>query len=506
MYKVGLNIKTETTTCPNRPATLVINMDTINNDGNNRHCNDIETDSSCITTIDGSYGEGGGQILRNACAYAAILGENVRIVNIRAGRSKPGLRPQHLVGLKLLAAASGGKLAEGNQIGSTEILFLVENDNTSSLNDTNSSTCCEHNREYIGDTQTAGSVCLLLQAVFPLALLRSRRKVMLHDIRNKNNDDDDFIRFILKGGTDAAFAPPFDYFRYIFLSILQNNCGLGEKIEHNISMIRRGFYPRGGGEIRVAIPHLSSTTMLLSLPPIRLVERGEISGITIRVFSAGRCPSSAARTLSVNVKNILLSYPIYKKIPIKVIITQESSKVDTTAASTSATSGRRGRGRSHQPTNSECGLLIVAKTDTGCVFGGSAVGSPKVSLIETATLATNEVIQALHGGGCVDDYLQDQLILYMTLAEGVSEIVTNSLTPHTRTAIWLASQMVPSVRFEIIKLVAAGYTQNEGTDYDYGDSDSCDIISQRIIPGRHRIRCHGIGFRPTNTNNTSIID
>mmetsp|Transcript_14923 Transcript_14923/g.16999 ORF Transcript_14923/g.16999 Transcript_14923/m.16999 type:complete len:114 (-) Transcript_14923:11-352(-) len=103
----------------------------------------------------------------------------------------------------------------------------------------------------------------------------------------------------------------------------------------------------------------------------------------------------------------------------------------------------------------------------------------------------------MDGGGCVDEYLQDQLILYMTLAEGVSEIVTNSLTPHTRTAIWLASQMVPSVRFEIKKLVAAGYTQNERADYDYDDNDS-RVISQRIIPGRHRIRCYGIGFCPTD--------
>lgn len=105
------------------------------------------------TTIDGSFGEGGGQILRNACTYAAILGTNVRIKNIRAGRKTPGLRPQHLVGLRLLAEASGGCLKEGNHVGSTEILFEGSGYNAQR---------CEANREYIGDTHTAGSVCLLM--------------------------------------------------------------------------------------------------------------------------------------------------------------------------------------------------------------------------------------------------------------------------------------------------------------------------------------------------------
>ena len=463
------------------------------------------------TTIDGSHGEGGGQILRNACAYAAILRKNVRIVNIRAGRKKPGLRPQHLVGLRLLAAASGGCLVEGNHVGSTEILFLVDNNNETNNNNasnsnSNSSTTKNSNttnnfhgnnnngrtknREYIGDTQTAGSVCLLLQTVLPFALLRNKD----HD-----NNDDESLRFILKGGTDADFAPPIDYFRYVFLPTLRNCCGLGgresginneEEEENkqviNLEMIGRGFFPRGGGEVRVTVRRPSLTT--LPLPPIRLTERGKIIGITVRAFSAGNCPPSMAKTLSTTVQNIISSNPSYNAVPTTVILSEESETSSSNDTTTSATTGGKKRGNKRpRPASSGCGVLIVAETDTGCLFGGSATGSPKIPLIETARAATKEVVDAMDGGGCVDDYLQDQLILYMALADGVSELVTNSFTLHTRTAIWLASRMVPSARFEVTKLQVAEDTSSIDDDGDMGGR----------IPVRHRIRCHGIGLCPS---------
>ena len=118
-------------------------------------------------------------------------------------------------------------------------------------------------------------------------------------------------------------------------------------------------------------------------------------------------------------------------------------------------------------------------------------------------MAAQQVVGAMEGGGCVDDFLQDQLILYMALAGGVSEIVTNSLTLHTRTAIWLTSRMLPSVRFQVTKLGVKEDDERgrDGTNLlpPQPPSENDHIINEDVpgrIPGRHRIRCYGIGFVP----------
>ena len=472
-----------------------------------------------VTTIDGSYGEGGGQILRNACTYAAILGSNVRITNIRAGRKVPGLRPQHLVGLRMLAAISGGFLAEGNNVGSTEILFVGEKrddnedstdldspyrirDVTDDIERMKDTAFGEEKLTLIGDTQTAGSVCLLMQTILPFALFCGNSI----DEDGAVTNTDGLLRIILKGGTDVDFSPPIDYYRFVFLPILQNYCYLvagkdeaeikSEELRQAliISLIRRGFFPRGGGEIRLAIHRLSLKT--LPLPPIRLTERGSIISIIIRAFAVGKCPLSMAQTVSTICKQLIQCNPRYKTIPVTIEISNESEQPLHTDKMTADPGRGKKRPRS---VNSGCGVLIMARTDKGCLLGGSSIGSPKIPLNETARIATQEIVDAMDGGGCVDDYLQDQLILYMALADGVSEIVTNSLTLHTKTAIWLASKMLPKVSFEITNLgtveqdakTTGRLNTTELMPPSINDKDR--RIGERI-PGRHRIRCHGIGF------------
>jgi RNA 3'-terminal phosphate cyclase (ATP) len=161
--------------------------------------------------VDGSFGEGGGQILRTSLALAAALGKSVRISRIRAGRSDPGMRAQHLT-----AASALGRLCnasfEGLKMGSTDLVFkpgrIVGG-------------------QFQFDVGTAGSITLVLQALMPL--LPFAPPILLE----------------VYGGTDVKWSPPIDYLQMVtlpILSIMGVNCTL--------QTIRRGHYPKGGGAVR----------------------------------------------------------------------------------------------------------------------------------------------------------------------------------------------------------------------------------------------------------------
>jgi RNA 3'-terminal phosphate cyclase (ATP) len=434
------------------------------------------TDYGKIVTIDGSFGEGGGQVLRNACAYAAILRTSIKIVNVRSGRPKPGLQRQHLVGLQLLEECCDGQAKlVGGSLGSEEVQFLVSNhtsshpadrsgergENCTNLEDSDgdltlgrSNANYNTKNRYTGDTKTAGSICLLLQAVLPLGLFSPPR------VGGNINTDDDELFFILKGGTNATMAPQLDYFESIFLPTLKRCCRLDDEII-NTRVLRRGFFPRGGGEVHVTV---KPGRVQLPLPAIRLTERGTITEINIRAYSGGNCPRSVAKQLADSAKSYLLSSSSSDICWKAIDVTCNILHYDDALGSGS-------------------GIIIVAKTSSGCLLGGSAVGTPRVLLPETAQRAAVEILDAIGrdgiGNSCVDEHMQDQLVLYMALAEGVSEIYTACLTLHTQTAIWLAGQMC-SARFEVTRL-------------DKGIAKSDDKTTGRI-PGLHSIRCNGSSF------------
>ncbi|BCU69510.1 RNA 3'-terminal phosphate cyclase [Stygiolobus caldivivus] len=160
--------------------------------------------------IDGSFGEGGGQILRTSLTLSAITKKPFRIYNIRARRQKPGLQRQHLTAVEAVKALTNAKV-KGDFVGSTELLFepyeIAERGN------------------FTFDIGTAGSVTLVLQTILPLILNRQ-------------------IEVKLIGGTDVPKSPSVDYIRLIFLPILQK---IG--INGDILVNKRGHYPEGGGEV-----------------------------------------------------------------------------------------------------------------------------------------------------------------------------------------------------------------------------------------------------------------
>jgi RNA 3'-terminal phosphate cyclase (ATP) len=199
--------------------------------------------------IDGSFGEGGGQILRTALGLSCLLGKQFRIFNIRRGRKKPGLMPQHLTCVHALQLISNASVS-GDYKGSTELTFAPGE---------------IKGREFFFDIGTAGSTLLVLQTVIP-ALIRTGRRASI----------------ILKGGTHVPFSPSFDYISEVFAPIL---AGMGLTLK--VSIESYGFYPKGGGIVRAQI--YSERT----LEPIHVPERGRILKIT-GFSGVGNLPLSIA--------------------------------------------------------------------------------------------------------------------------------------------------------------------------------------------------------------------
>ncbi len=190
--------------------------------------------------VDGSHLEGGGQILRTAVALSAVTGKPAHIYNIRKGREKPGLKPQHLHGITTAAGISNAKV-DGLEMNSSEVTF-VPGKITGGTFDV--------------DTKTAGSVTLILQTLVPIGI-----------------HGDSTLELVIKGGTAVPFSPPIGYFCHVFIPILRT-----AGITLDIDVRRHGFYPRGGGDVRTQI-------MPSDIGPLVMRERGAIKDVEVWIHA-----------------------------------------------------------------------------------------------------------------------------------------------------------------------------------------------------------------------------
>ncbi|HSI85097.1 MAG: RNA 3'-terminal phosphate cyclase [Candidatus Methylacidiphilales bacterium] len=195
--------------------------------------------------IDGSVGEGGGQILRTALSLSLCTGQAFRMVKIRAGRSKPGLMRQHLTAVQA-AAQIGGADISAVGIGATELQFSPGKVRAG---------------DYSFSVGTAGSATLVFETVLPALITASGGK------------DGNVSNVVCQGGTHNPYAPPYDFLERAFAPQLQR-LGVGLDLE----LIRTGYYPAGGGEFRARIAPPSGKLAALSL-----MERGALVSRSARV-------------------------------------------------------------------------------------------------------------------------------------------------------------------------------------------------------------------------------
>ncbi|KAJ8675686.1 hypothetical protein QAD02_011472 [Eretmocerus hayati] len=336
--------------------------------------------------IDGAIGEGGGQVVRIALCLSALYRIPVEIHSIRAGRAKGGLSAQHLKGVELLQEMCNAEVS-GAHIGSVSLTFkpgYLQN----------------KKYEFIADTKTAGCICLLIQIALPCALFSSRAAT-----------------YILKGGTNVPFGPQIEYFKNVFRPLL-NRFGA----DFELDIVRKGYYPKGGGEVHLRV------NPVRNLKPIDLLDSGLVNSITGSAYVAGVVNINAAQQMRNDARTTIIEELKKRDIPVPTI------DIETYQESRNAAIGNGS------------GINLMATTDRECIFGGSGLGSGRPGPIPPGKEAAQQLLDPILTDSCVDEHLQDQMIIFMVLAKGTSRVKVGKkeLTCHAETAKQIAEIMLGS--------------------------------------------------------------
>ena len=324
--------------------------------------------------IDGSYGEGGGQILRTSLGLSCMLRKPFRLYNIRKSRKRPGLMPQHLACVRALARVSSASV-RGDDYGSTEIVFSPGESAPG---------------DFYFDIGTAGSTSLLLQAVLPSLIMLSGNSTIT-----------------LKGGTHVPFSPPFHYIRDVFAPAL---AGLGIGI--NIELSRCGFYPKGGGEMRVEIQPSGRVKGL------RPGERGGTRSVR-GISGVGNLPVGISERQREAAVRLLLRHGL-------------NAKIDLLEAPAF------GRGT----------FLFLLLESEDCLAGFSALGAIGKKAETVGEEAARELIDHYRTQACLDPHLADQIIPHLAIAAEESSFTTSRISGHLLTNLWITEKFA-GIRYAV---------------------------------------------------------
>ncbi|MBU1199319.1 MAG: RNA 3'-terminal phosphate cyclase [Nanoarchaeota archaeon] len=336
--------------------------------------------------LDGSHGEGGGAILRQALALSAITGKAFKIINIRKGRCNSGLAPQHLGCVNAAKDLCNAEVS-GHFIGSTEVDFKPSE--------------IKGGRFKI-NIGTAGSVTLLLQALILPSVFSGKK-----------------IFFDIIGGTDVKWSQPFDYFKFVFLPQMKRYAD----VEANL--FKRGYFPRGGGEIKLTIQ--GKYTLSDDIPAILLIERKKL--LQIRGVSHASMDLEDARVSQRQEASAKLQLESLK-VPINIKLEYSKSLSTGSGLALWAMYGDE-----------------ELDFENPIVLGADSLGDKGKKSELVGKEAADNLMKFINSDAAVDPYLADQLIPFMAVA-GTGLIKTTEVSKHVKSNIYVAEKFC-DVKFTI---------------------------------------------------------
>jgi RNA 3'-terminal phosphate cyclase (ATP) len=323
-----------------------------------------------LVEIDGSFGEGGGQILRTSVSLACILGKRVRVFKIRAGRKEPGLRPQHLCAISSTAEITNSTLY-GGKIGSTQIELIPGNVPSKTSKRI--------------DVGTAGSVTLIAQTLIPVAIFRHI------------NLDVEII-----GGTEVPASPTVDYIERIALPAYR---AMGA--ESSIQTKRRGYFPKGGGDILLKVDGSKST-----LHSLILSEADHNKKVEVISISRGLPEHISRRQLSA-AEQQLQSSGLFE------IHGMEDNKGDSLSPGTS--------------------ILVYSQAENEYI-GSTVLGERGKKAEHVGSEAAQSYISESRVSPNMDAHLADMMVTLLSCVRGKSRFSTSRLTQHLNTNLAIAKK------------------------------------------------------------------
>ena len=341
--------------------------------------------------IDGSYMEGGGQILRTALALSTFTGLPFRVEKIRHGRPAPGLKPQHVEAIQALIRMSSAQ-AEGAQAGSPSVVFYPGRLKPG---------------DYSIDIGTAGSVTLLMQALL-VPLLFAPGEVTLR----------------ILGGTDVRWSMPVDYLTHIMLPVLRDWAGI------EVLAVRRGFYPKGQGRLDVKVCPRVQGLRYSSVENFRSAWRSRTSGLDMEI-----------RPQAIEIHGISAASAFLAKAR---VAERQAEAAKAVLGPGIPLEIKQEYGPSASP-----GTVITlwAAARGGQAFaGGDALGEKGKPAEAVGREAAEKLLHVLNSSAAVDVHLADNLVPLLALAGG--RIKTTHITDHLRSNIYVCEAFL-RVRFEV---------------------------------------------------------
>jgi RNA 3'-terminal phosphate cyclase (ATP) len=333
--------------------------------------------------IDGSFGEGGGQIIRTAITLSCIMNQPVLIENIRKNRTNPGLKPQHLTALKILKKICNANLDQ-LKIGDTSLKFIPNNVQSLNLKE---------------DVGTAGSISLIIQVLIPIIAICKKT-----------------IKLTIIGGKDVLWSPTIDY-----TQIVLKDAYARMGINFTINMIKRGYYPRGGGIIELeVIPSEKINPIILNKRKTKNVKlRCTFSKLPIELINK--------QINDIERKLIENNFTVKKQV------------IEETALDSGAS-------------------LMIDSIDNDSIIGLDSLFNKKTKKFD---LDLEKFIQNKYS---VDERLADMLVLPASLANGMTVFQVDKISKHLETNLFVVSK-ITGCKYGIGKLRDGYEVRIEGISY-----------------------------------------